>query len=121
MDGRNALVGVLGIFFGGLVFAAPWDFLREPIQIISLIEPVTAWLLVIVTGIVAFIAYKAYARSTSQKLKWVLVGFALFFAKAVLLVIDLYFSPGNFMNPAIQSFFDVLVVGSLFVALFRTQ
>jgi uncharacterized membrane protein len=101
------------------VFAAPWDFLRIPIELASTINPIVIGLLVIVSLIVMLISLIALKKRKTQKIAFVSLAFILFFIKAVLVLTDLYFSPGIFMNFAVQGFFDLLIVASLFMALFR--
>ena len=115
-------VGLLGLFFASVfsvVFAAPWDIFREPVSGLWVIEPVVLWVLLFVSFGLLVIALLALQRKHSEKLSWVCAAFGLFFIKAFLLVLDIYYSPGNFMNNAIQSFFDLLILGSLFIGIFR--
>ena len=99
--------------------SAPWDFLREPALWVGVIEPVTLWILLIVSAVLFGIALLALRKKPSSKLRWVTGAFGLFFLKSFLLVADIYFSPGDFMNKSITGFFDLLIMLSFFVALFR--
>jgi len=99
--------------------SAPWDFLREPVNFVGLIEPLTLWVLLIVSIAMLAIAVLALKKKPSPKLKWVAGAFGLFFAKSALLLVDFYFSPGDFMNKAIVGFFDLCIMIAFFVALFR--
>lgn len=101
------------------VFAAPWDFLRTPAGVIGYIEPVVLWAFFFVAVIIFIIATKAVVKKQSKKLKLVLVAFGLLLLKAILLLFDMYASPGKFFNYSIQSFFDLLIILCLFIALFR--
>ena len=104
---------------GGFAFAAPWDFLRMPIEVANIVDPIVTWIVLLVSLALMAIAALAYKKSRSPKLAWVLAAFALFFVKRLLNLLDLYVSPGVFMNVAIQSVFDFLVMACLFAALFR--
>ncbi|MCX6803433.1 MAG: hypothetical protein NTY48_02570 [Candidatus Diapherotrites archaeon] len=113
----SLLVCFVSIFAGA--FAAPWDALRGPAQAISVIEPVIVWLMLIVSFVLFVIALLAVRKKFSTTLLWVGIAFGLFFIKSLLVVLDLYVSSGDFFNYSIQALFDLLIVGSLFVALFR--
>jgi len=101
------------------VFAAPWDFLRVPTEIANAINPIVIGLLFIVSLLILIIAVLAFKKKNSQRLLFVSGAFALFFLKSALSLIDLYVSPGIFMNFAVQGVFDLLIIGALFIALFR--
>jgi len=99
--------------------SAPWDFLREPASFVGVIEPLTLWVLLIVSIAMVGIAILALKKKPSPKLKWVAGAFGLFFIKSALLVTDYYFSPGDFMNKSIIGFFDLCIMVTFFIALFR--
>ncbi|MFA6268392.1 MAG: hypothetical protein WCW13_05965 [archaeon] len=98
---------------------ALWDFLREPIVWVQVIEPLTLWVLFLVSIALIGVSILALKRKSSPKLKWVTAAFGLFFVKSLLMIIDQYASPGDFMNKSIQGFFDLLIMISFFIALFR--
>jgi hypothetical protein len=98
---------------------SPWDFLREPAVVISMFQPYLSWIVLIVAGVLLGIAVMAYKKNKSKAILWVSVGFAFFCLKAFIAIIDFYASPGAFFNSALQSFFDLIVLGCLFLALFR--
>ncbi len=119
MDYRK-LVFLFGLSsFCASVFAAPWDFLRGPVNEIALANPITAWIVFLVSIVLVAIAVMAFNRKKSPRLAWVAAAFALFFVKRLLIVADLYVSPGTFMNDALQGFFDLLMIITLFVGIFR--
>ncbi len=107
------------IAFCSTVFAAPWDFLRAPAGAFWYVEPIVLWVLFFAALIVFVIAIKAVSKKHSNKLKLVAAAFGLLLLKAILLLLDMYVSPGNFFNYSIQSFFDLLIILCLFAALFR--
>lgn len=110
---------ILMILTLGTVFAAPWDSLKIIPDIAVQLNLVVEWLLVIVSLLVLSISAIALKKTKSQKLAFVTIAFGLFFLKSVLNLIDIYFSPGFFMNFAVQGLFDLLIIASLFIALFR--
>ena len=113
------------IAFGGLsllpsiVLAAPWDFLRGATETAQVISPVVAWIVLVIALGVAIVAVLALKKKKSRRLALVSVAFGLFFIKTILNLVDLYISPGSFMNLGVQSVFDLVIIGALFVALFR--
>ena len=117
---NKSILTLLGIVaYSSFVLAAPWDILREPMIEIAKLSPIFIWALFVVSLILLFISIKAMNKKKSERLAWVTAAFGLFSIKAFLVLADLYLSPGNFMNGSIQAFFDLLILGVLFVALFR--
>lgn len=98
---------------------ALWDVLRPLADAAGTIEPITVWVLAIVAAALVGIAFLAYKKAKSKKLLFVLIAFGLFFIKAVLGVLDVYYSPGVFMNFSVQGAFDVAILVALFIALFK--
>jgi len=117
----SRIVAVLAVllFVCAGVFATPWDIFRQPMQEIDYAAPIVSWLVFAVSAVLFAISVVALRKKHSEKLLWVSFAFGLVFIKAFLGVIDIYFSPGEFMNTSIQGFFDLLIMGSFFVALFR--
>ncbi len=110
----------LGTIFSSLtVFAAPWDFLRVPTEAATTINPIIMWIAWIISLGVLVVSLLALKKKSTQKLLFVSAAFALFFIKITLGLVDLYASPGIFMNFAVQGVFDLLIILSLFIALFR--
>jgi hypothetical protein len=118
MNFRFGIMGLLLVFIVSVCFAEPWDFLRAPINWIELVSPAVVWLMLVVSAVIFCIAILALKKKYSQKLLFVAAAFGLFFLKSLLIVIDQYVSPGNFLNYGIQAFFDLLTIGCLFIALF---
>ena len=119
MFNKLSLVVLSVLLLSASVFAAPWDIFREPVQVVGNADTIISWVLLIVAFALVCIASLALRKKPSSRLKWVTVAFGVFFIKALLIVIDVYFSPGYFMNFAVQGLFDVVILGILFVGLFR--
>ena len=66
--------------------------------------------------IVALLAFK---KKGSKRLALVVGAFGLFFIKSALGLLDLYVSPGIFMNFAVQGVFDLLIIGAFAIALLK--
>jgi hypothetical protein len=112
-------LGLVLLFAGNFVSAAPWDPLRPTVNLTAALEPLVNWLLLIVSGFIFGIAFLAWKKSSSKKLLWVSVAFGLFFAKRILSLADTYLSPGTFFNIPVQSAFDLAIMICLAIALFR--
>jgi hypothetical protein len=110
---------LLFIFLINSVFSAPWDFLREPVNLVGSFSLILAWVLFFVSISLLGVAILAYKKKRSHATLFVGIGFGLFFSKALLIVMDYYLSNGNFFNYAIQSFFDLAIIVSLFIAVFK--
>jgi hypothetical protein len=103
-----------------MVFAsAPWDVLRPGIELATLFNPLILFVSLIISLVLVIISFLAWNKSKSKRLLIVFGAFSLFFIKSILMVLDFYFSPGIFMNFAVQGFFDLLIIGILFIALFK--
>lgn len=118
---RKILAGLMGLISLSGVFANPWDVLKEPVNLIGTFSPVLSWLLLLVAGVLMIISILAHNKRKSHTTLWVGVAFNLFFVKSLLVVLDLYVSSGNFFNYAIQSLFDLAILASLFIAIFKRQ
>jgi hypothetical protein len=103
------------------VFASPWDILREPVNLVGTFSPILSWVLLIVAGVLMVISILAHRKRKSHSTLWVGVAFNLFFLKSLLVVLDIYVSSGNFFNYAIQSLFDLAILASLFIAIFKKE
>lgn len=116
---KRILTGLIGLFSLSGVLAAPWDMLREPVNLIGSLSPILSWVLLLVAGALMVISILAHNKRRSRTTLWVGIAFNLFFIKSLLVVLDIYVSSGNFFNYAIQSFFDLAILVSLFLAVFR--
>ncbi len=102
-----------------IALAAPWDFLKGASDIANIVNPVVAWVVLFIALGVALVSILAFRKKKSKRLLLVSAAFGLFFIKTVLNLADLYLSPGTFMNLGVQSIFDLVIIGALFVALFK--
>ena len=102
-----------------IVLAAPWDFLRGATETAQVISPVVAWIVLVIAFGVMLVSILALRKKKSKRLLFVSAAFGLFFIKTILNLVDLYVSPGFFMNVGVQSVFDLIIIGALFTALFR--
>lgn len=116
---RKSLAVMSGMILLGSVFASPWDVLRDPVNLIGTFSPILSWVLLFVAGALMCISILAHRKKKSHTTLWVGIAFNLFFVKSLLVVLDLYVSSGNFFNYAIQSLFDLAILASLFIAIFK--
>ncbi len=96
-----------------------WEFLKEPISYLGQFSVYIAILFFLVAIVLFLISLLAWKKKPSKKLLIVSVAFGLFFIKSILVVLDYFFSPGYFMNYAIQGFFDLIILTILFVSLLK--
>lgn len=99
--------------------SVPWEFLREPMNLINSFSMPINVLFFIVAFFLFAIAFLAWKKRPSQKLLLVASAFGIFLFKSLLMVLDYFLSPGYFMNYAIQGFFDLVILALLFAAIFR--
>jgi len=96
-----------------------WDILRPVTEQAETFDIYTRYLVLIFSFIIFVIALKAYLKKKNQKLLLVLTAFTLFFIRGLLKVLDLYFSPGDFLSKAAQNVFELLILLALVMAIFR--
>ena len=82
---------------------------------------ITRFLVLLLSLAIFAIAFKAYRKTGSERLKYVLIAFALFAVKWAIKVVDVFVSPGRFFNDASENVFELLILGALFMALFRKE
>jgi len=70
----------------------------------------------IILSIIAFLAWRK--KKESKRFLLLAIAFGLFAGKWLLKVLDLFFSPGQFFADAASNVFELLILGSLFGALF---
>ncbi len=98
-----------------------WDPLREVSDVAVQNDFVTRFIVLLLALAIFFIAFKAYQKTGAKRLQFVLLAFGLFAFKWALKVADVFVSPGNFFNDASENVFELFILGSLFMALFRKE
>ncbi len=96
-----------------------WDFLRPITQYFSDIDFVTRAIVLALSAALFVIAALAYRKSKSNKMMFVSIAFFLFALKWALKVADLVISPGEFFNRAAENVFELFILASLFIAIFK--
>jgi hypothetical protein len=113
------MLGAMTLFFSSVFASTPWEFLRVPVEVAMVVSPIVLWVVGVISLGVMLVAFLALRKKSSRRLWFVSGAFALFFIKAILNLLDMYVSPGSFMNFAVQGIFDLCIIGALFLALFR--
>ncbi len=108
------------VFFIPSVFAEGhlWDFLRPAAEMAGSYDFFTRVIVLVLTLGLAGVSFLAYNKAKSQKLLFVLIAFGLFALKWLLKVLDLFISTGAFFSDASENVFELLILASLFYALF---
>jgi hypothetical protein len=107
------------VILQSLVFAQPWDFFRPLIDITQIFSVAISSVALVVSAVILYVSILAVKKNPSKKIKIVFLAFGLFFLKLLFSFLDIYLSPGDFMNGAIRSFFDLAIMVCLFVAIFQ--
>ena len=96
-----------------------WDFLRPLADQAYTIDFATRIIVFILSMAILAVALLAYKRSKSRRLLFVSIAFLLFGVKWALKVLDMFISPGEFFNRAVENIFELGILASLFIAIFR--
>ena len=95
-----------------------WDSLRPISDFASGIDlPVKVIVFLLTAGIFA-ISLLAYFKSKSKRILLVSIAFLFFALKWLVKIIDLFYSPGNFLSDSSESVFELGIIAFLFVAIF---
>ena len=97
----------------------PWDFLRPLADYALTLEPVIKPVVLLFSIAMFLVAFFAYRKNPSRKLLFVAGAFFFFALKWAVKVIDLFFSPGNFLADSSESVFELVILALLFVAILR--
>jgi len=96
-----------------------WDFLRPLTQQVIDIDFATRLIVFLLSLAIMGISLLAWKKSRSKRLAFVSIAFVLFAVKWALKVIDLIISPGEFFHRAAENIFELAILASLFIALFK--
>lgn len=95
-----------------------WDILR-PLDKLAVTFDIYLTPVILVVSLALFvIAASAYRKNPSRRFLLIATAFLFFAAQWVLRTIDLFVSPGIFFSIAAQDMFELIVLASLFLALF---
>ena len=98
---------------------AAWDFLRLITDQAITIDFGTRIIVFLLSMALMAISLLALKRSKSNKFLFVSIAFLLFAAKWALKVVDMFISPGEFFHRAAENIFELAILASLFIAIFK--
>ena len=96
-----------------------WDFLRPVTDLAVNIDLITRVIVLVLSVAMFAVALLAYRKNKSAKLRFVTIAFFLFALKWALKVTDVFLSPGDFFNRPAENVFELLILASLFIAIFK--
>ena len=97
----------------------PWDFLRPITQMAIEVDVPIRVIVLFLAAALFVISALAYRKTKSARFLFVSVAFFFFAAKWAIKVMDIFYSPGEFFNRAAEDIFELIILASLFVAIFR--
>lgn len=112
----------LGVF--PLVYAQNTVFQAlEPLRFLSTVaastDMSTRFIVFLLSLAIFIIALLAYRKTRTRRMAFVALAFLLFAGKWGLKVLDLFLSPGNFFPDTSENVVELLILASLFIAIFR--
>ena len=96
-----------------------WDILRPVTGQAIAFDFFTSIIIFVLTLVLFAISVLAYRRTRSRRFLFVTIAFFLFAAKWTLNVVDLFISPGYFFHRAANNIFELGILVSLFLAIFK--
>ncbi|HLC37087.1 MAG TPA: hypothetical protein VJK05_05800 [archaeon] len=99
--------------------AMPWDPLRNISEAAASLDFYTRLLVFLISLGIFAVSILAYNRNKGKKLFFVSIAFFLFSVKWLLKVLDLFISPGLFFSDPSENVFELLILASLALALFK--
>ncbi len=117
---KFSCVFLLLILFSSVVFAEGyfWDSLRPVTELAKQFEIPITYLLFLVSLVVFVISFFGWRKSKSTRILLISFAFFLFVLKWLIEIIDIYFSPGNFLGYASAKVFDFAIMFLIFIAIF---
>jgi hypothetical protein len=124
--GLNKKIGmILAVFFILVISATvtaeikPWDFLKPVSETVNEFNQIIKFGVFFLSIGLMIIALRAYKKTKTQRFFFIALAFSLFAIKWGIKIADLFLSPGNFFNNSSESFVELLILASLFIAIFR--
>lgn len=117
---KKALLLVVLLMLSTFAYADyAWDFLRPFSNLAGDFKTVTSLLVFALSIGIFVISLKAYLRNKSKRLLFVSLAFFFFAAKWTIKIIDIFVSPGYFLNDPTENVFELAILLMLFIAIFR--
>lgn len=115
----------VGLVFSPLIVFAeeskPWDFLRPVSDFALSLDNIAKIGVLLFALVLCTVSILAYFKVKSKKMLIVASAFSLFALKYVLVVLDVFLSPGLFFSEPSQNFVELIVFVLLFWAIFKKQ
>lgn len=116
---RKLLTAFILLLIPLLASASTLDPLRHLRSELSYFDFVTRFIVLLLVIVVLGIAILAYLKNRSKRLLLVVGAFALFALKWLLKVADLFLTEGSFVTDPVENVFELLILASLFIAIFK--
>ena len=95
-----------------------WDYLRPQVQLAESLDLPVKIVVFLLSLAIFSVSVLAYSKSKSKRILLVSIAFLLFTLKWAVKIIDIYYSPGNFISDSVENIFELGILLSLLVALF---
>ncbi len=116
---RRLLAVAFTVLISSVVSAAyAWDSLRPLTDFAKGIDLPLKIIVFLLAAAIFGVSILAYKKSGSKRILLVSIAFFLFALKWLVKIIDIVFSPGSFLSDSSENIFELLILGSLLVALF---
>src|SRR3989338_559703 len=107
------------VLLSSAVFAQDnlWDYLRLEVQLAESLDLPVKVVVFLLSLAIFSVSVLAYSKSKSKRILLVSIAFLLFTLKWAVKIIDIYYSPGNFISDSVENIFELGIFLSLLVAL----
>lgn len=102
-----------------VILQYPWDFLRPLVDFAAAVDIYVKFAVFALAVAILAISVLAFRKARSRRLLFVTVAFFLFAVKWGIKILDIYFSPGNFLADTSENIFEFSILALLFFAIFR--
>ena len=106
------------VLASGAFAAQVWDPLRSVTEAADTFNTPIKMLVFLLAAAIFAISLLAYSKSKSKRILLVSLAFLFFSLKWLVKIIDIFYSPGNFLSDASENVFELGILLSLLVALF---
>ena len=105
----------------GTAMALPWDFLNPISDAAAGMDSITKYIVFLLAAAFCLVAFLGWHRTRTQRLLFVWIAFALFAAEWALKILDMHVSQGVFLPDSSENVFELLILASLFLAIFKKE
>tara|TARA_Y100000310_G_scaffold242925_1_gene247189 strand:- start:456 stop:851 length:396 start_codon:yes stop_codon:yes gene_type:complete len=117
---KKILVSIFIVLFSLNAFAQDylWDSLRPVSQFAVDIDVPIKMIVFLLSLAIFFISALAYKKSQSKRILLVTIAFLFFALKWLVKLLDIFYSPGEFLSDSSENVFELIILVSLLIALF---